>query len=60
MPAAIEALEAEIAELHNTMAQPGFYKQPGPQIAERQKQLKSAESRLAVSLERWEELELLR
>jgi ABC transport system ATP-binding/permease protein len=60
LPAAIEALEAEIAELHNTMAQPDFYKQPGPQIAERQRQLKAAESRLAASLQRWEELESLR
>jgi ABC transport system ATP-binding/permease protein len=60
LPAAIESLETEIVELHNTMAQPDFYKQPGPQIAERQKRLKAAETRLAASLKRWEELESLR
>jgi ATP-binding cassette subfamily F protein uup len=57
LPAAIASLEKEIAALHDAMAQPDFYKQPGQQIAERQRLLKDVESRLATSLARWEELE---
>jgi ATP-binding cassette subfamily F protein uup len=57
LPAEIESLEKEISAIHETMAQPDFFKQPGEQIAERQRLLKGIESRLAASLDRWEELE---
>ena len=57
LPNEIETLEAEIGKIHETMADPDFYKEAGAKVAEIQKQLKSKESRLAECLERWEELE---
>jgi ABC transport system ATP-binding/permease protein len=59
LPAAIESLEAELVAMHEAMAQPDFYKQPGERIADRQRHLKDVESRLATALQRWEELESL-
>jgi ATP-binding cassette subfamily F protein uup len=56
MPARIEALEAEIAALHDAMASPDFYRQPGERIAAEKKRLEDLEARLAASYERWEEL----
>ena len=60
LPAAIESLEAELVAIHEAMAQPDFYKQPGERIADRQRHLKEIEGRLAKALKRWEELESLR
>ena len=57
LPATIEQLETEQAELHCVMAQPDFYKRPGDQIAAEQARLKDLESRLATAYERWELLE---
>jgi ATP-binding cassette subfamily F protein uup len=57
LPATIEKLEAEVQSLHELMAQPNFYQQPGPKIAAEQARLKSCEEKLAVSYQRWEELE---
>jgi ATP-binding cassette subfamily F protein uup len=57
LPATIEKLEAEVQSLHEVMAQPNFYQQPGPKIAAEQARLKTCEEKLATSYQRWEELE---
>jgi ATP-binding cassette subfamily F protein uup len=57
LPEAIEALEKEIDQLHQAMADPAFYQQPGSQIAEEQSRLKQLEDQLASTYERWEALE---
>jgi ATP-binding cassette subfamily F protein uup len=57
LPATIEQLESEIQSLHQLMAEPGFYQQPGSRIAEEQARLKSLEDRLAIAYQRWELLE---
>lgn len=59
LPATIEKLEGEISSLHGEMAQPHFYRQPGPQIAGAQSRLKSLEEELATAYLRWDELEQL-
>ncbi len=59
LPATIERLEADIAALHETMAQADFYRQPGDRIATEQERLRSLESQLAAAYKRWEELEQL-
>ncbi len=55
----IEKCEAEIGALHREMAEPEFYQQPGPRIAEEQARLKLLENQLAAAYQRWEELEQL-
>ena len=57
MPETIEQLEAELAELHEAMAQPDFYKRPGDQIAADQTRLKQLEDQLTTSYARWEALD---
>jgi len=57
LPATIEELESSLEALHQTMANPEYYQQPGEQIAEEQARLKKMEGKLAVAYERWEELE---
>ena len=57
LPAMIEQLEAELAELHQAMAQPDFYKRPGEQLAAEQARLKDLDNQLSAAYERWEELE---
>jgi ABC transport system ATP-binding/permease protein len=59
LPATIEALDAEIAELHATMAKPEFYKQHSSEIARERAHLKELEQQLAAVYRRWEELEHL-
>jgi ABC transport system ATP-binding/permease protein len=59
LPANIERCEAEIDALHHQMAQPEFYQQPGPRIAEEQARLQLLETQLAAAYHRWEELEQL-
>ena len=59
LPGAIESLETQIAELHATVVQPEFYKQPPQEIAAAAGRLKEFETQLAVALARWEELEEL-
>ncbi|HEY2838555.1 MAG TPA: ATP-binding cassette domain-containing protein [Pirellulales bacterium] len=59
LPATIERLERAIGELHQEMAQPRFYQQPGEQIAASQARLKQIETQLATAYARWEELEAL-
>jgi ATP-binding cassette subfamily F protein uup len=57
LPAVIEGLETEIAALHATMAEPGYYKQPGDLLARDQARLCELESRLAEAFARWESLD---
>jgi ATP-binding cassette subfamily F protein uup len=57
LPGVIEALEAEIAELHEAMAQPEYYKQLPSDIALIQAKLKDLEGQRTASYRRWEELE---
>ena len=59
LPALIEQLEAEIAQLHDAMAKPEFYQQPGPAIAKEQTRLADLETRRTAAYSRWEELETL-
>jgi ATP-binding cassette subfamily F protein uup len=59
LPAKVETIESELAELHDIMAQPEFYKQPATEIASKQARLKDLDQQLAASYRRWEELELL-
>ncbi len=57
LPATIEQLEAELAILHEAMAQADFYKRPGEQIAAEQMRLRQLEDQLASAYARWEELD---
>ncbi|MCH8922988.1 MAG: ATP-binding cassette domain-containing protein [Planctomycetes bacterium] len=57
LPRKIEPLEAGIAELHQAMAEPDFYKKPGAEISRAQARLRQLETDLAAAFERWEDLE---
>ena len=57
LPSRIEALETEIQALHDQMADPAFYKKSGDEIAKVRATLERAEQDLAVTFERWENLE---
>ena len=57
LPTTIEQLDAELAELHNLMAQPDFYRRPPSEIAAAQSRAKDAQSKLDNAYRRWEELE---
>ncbi len=59
LPAQIEALEAEQAELHAKMADPAFYQQAGGGIAAARERLTVLETELDVAYARWEALEEL-
>jgi ATP-binding cassette subfamily F protein uup len=57
LPASIETLDAEIAELHGSMAKPEYYAQPSEEIIQNHARLKALERQLAAAYGRWEELE---
>ena len=57
LPTKIENIEAEIASLHETMADPAFYQQPSEAITKVSEQLKTLNDQLAAAYERWEQLE---
>ena len=59
LPTAIEQFETQIADLHQGMAAPQFYQQPGALIAAEQARLNLLEEQLAAAYHRWEELEKL-
>ncbi len=59
LPEQIEKLDQTIADLHDQMAAPEFYQQPGEAIAAQQANLKQLERQLADAYARWEELEQL-
>jgi len=57
LPALIERIEADLAALHDAMAQPEHYRQPPQRIAEEAARLKQLEGQLADAYQRWEELD---
>ncbi len=57
LPALIESLEAQIADMHTAMAAPEFYKQGGDQLTAAQAKLSDLEDKLAAAFVRWEQLE---
>ncbi len=57
LPGLIEKLEAQIADLEQTMADPGFYKQDKSAIAAKNNELDRLRIDLNKSYSRWEELE---
>ena len=57
LPAQIEQMEADIAELHETMLDSSFYRRPAEEIASTQKSLQELESRVAAAYARWQQLE---
>jgi len=57
LPQQIEQLETELADLHQTMAEPAFYQQPAERIAAQQQQMKELEVTVAAAYVRWEALE---
>jgi len=60
LPARIEALETEQAELTAKLADPIFYKTAGAKFAEVKARLESVEREHAAAFARWEELEARR
>jgi ATP-binding cassette subfamily F protein uup len=59
LPAEIEALEAELARLQQTAADPGFYAQDGDTVKATLQELADKEAELERRVERWGELETL-
>jgi ATP-binding cassette subfamily F protein uup len=57
LPERIEQLEAQIADLHQAMAAPEFYKRPGDEITAETARLRGLEDQLAAAFQRWEELD---
>jgi ABC transport system ATP-binding/permease protein len=57
LPGKIESLETELRELHETMADPTFYKRERAAIADAKARLVELEQALAAAYERWEALE---
>jgi ATP-binding cassette subfamily F protein uup len=57
LPGRIETLEAELDELHQTTADPTFYRQPPEEIVRIKARLQSLEKDIAEAYRRWEELE---
>ncbi|MEM9184862.1 MAG: ATP-binding cassette domain-containing protein [Planctomycetota bacterium] len=57
LPAAIEKLEAKVAELHGAMAEPGFYQQDAKAIAAAQAEEAGLQQQIAEAYDRWETLE---
>ncbi len=57
LPGEVEKLEAAIAELHQTMGDPEFYRQPKEKIAEAQARLRTLESDYETKFDRWHALE---
>lgn len=57
LPETISRLEAEIADLHQTLASPEFYKRPGEEIARETARLRQLDEQLVEAYHRWEALE---
>ena len=57
LPGLIEKLEGQIAELEQTMADPGFYKQNKAAIAAKNNEMEKFRRELNQAYARWEELE---
>jgi ATP-binding cassette subfamily F protein uup len=59
LPQRIEALEAELGELHQLAADPAFYRKATAEIIAVKNRLQSVQSDLAEAYRRWEELETI-
>ncbi|MEZ6136310.1 MAG: ATP-binding cassette domain-containing protein [Pirellulaceae bacterium] len=57
LPNQIVKVEQQIAELHESMGSPDYYKQAGEILARHQQQLEQLEAALARHYTRWEELD---
>jgi ABC transport system ATP-binding/permease protein len=57
LPDRIAALEADLAGLHATMADPAFYRQEPAAIVQAKNRLQSVEQDIAAAYGQWEELE---
>ncbi|HEX4413830.1 MAG TPA: ATP-binding cassette domain-containing protein [Lacipirellulaceae bacterium] len=57
LPKKIEELDAKLAELHEAVGRPDFYKQPAAEIAKQQSEAKDVQQQLDAAYARWEELE---
>ena len=57
LPVQIEKMEADVASLHEEMADTSFYHRPAQEIAAAQKSLQDFEARLATAYARWQDLE---
>ncbi|MEZ6066837.1 MAG: hypothetical protein R3B90_14290 [Planctomycetaceae bacterium] len=57
LPATIERLESEQAEIHARMADPQFFRRPGGEIAAVQARLAALVEETRVAYARWESLE---
>ena len=59
LPGQIDDLETRIAEYHQILADPTFYRRDGEEIARTKAELDSLEEELAKAFKRWEGLETL-
>ncbi|MGH7138552.1 MAG: hypothetical protein ACREHD_22615 [Pirellulales bacterium] len=59
LPRRIEILEEQRRALHDAMANPAFFRRPGPEIAQDNAKLSALEQELVAAYERWEALEAL-
>lgn len=59
LPGKIEKLEAELAAIHETMADPAFYKQDRDVIAKANARLQAVEADLSAAYGRWEALDAI-
>ena len=57
LPGRIEALESEVGQLHDAMADPSFYQRPAGEMVDCKARLEALERELASAYERWESLE---
>ncbi len=57
LPAQIEALEADIAQLHQDMIDPAYFKKPPQDLVADQERLAGLQSKLEDAMLRWEALE---
>jgi ATP-binding cassette subfamily F protein uup len=60
LPQRIEAMEAELETIQQSMTEPDFYRQDKQRIAASRERLALLESELSKSYDRWERLEALR
>lgn len=57
LPERIEALESELGEIHQKMADPAFYRNDSAEIIRANQRLQLLQSEVAEAYRRWEELE---
>jgi ATP-binding cassette subfamily F protein uup len=60
LPPLIEKLEAEQVKLHQTLADPAFYRQPGTEISNVTGRLEELQQQLQAAYSRWQALEALK